>query len=82
MAWHSGHPLSQTLLTSIYIDALLWPEPKRLEDATFDRKGRPNTGHVLVQVVLRAYCLATVKACDLVLSTISKELYYEVSKIT
>ena len=28
MAWHTGYPLSQTLFTSVYIDKLLWPEPK------------------------------------------------------
>jgi len=28
MAWHMGHPLSQTLFTSLYIDRILTSNPK------------------------------------------------------
>lgn len=78
-----GHPLSQTLFTSIYIDRLLWPLPKTLDDARFYR-GKKEEGppyeeeNPLVHVVLRAYCLSLIKACDLVNARVSTEYYYEV----
>ncbi|KAI2788019.1 hypothetical protein POX_f08402 [Penicillium oxalicum] len=74
MAWHMGHPLSQTLFTSIYIDKLLWPTPKTLEEAQFDRAP---SKYPLVGLVLRAYCLALVKACDYVHARVASEYYYE-----
>lgn len=78
MAWHMGNPLSQTLFTSFYLDHLLWPEPKSLEEAKFDRD-KPNSSEKgLVDLVLRAYCLALLKSCNFVHQTISKEHYYEV----
>jgi hypothetical protein len=80
MAWHMGHPLSQTLFTSIYIDKLLWPVPGTIEDARFDRGNLPGKreGSPLVHLVLRAYCLALVKACDFVLARVASEYYWEV----
>jgi hypothetical protein len=80
MAWHMGHPLSQTLFTSIYLDKLLWPVPKTVEDARFDRT-RPSTDLPLVNLVLRAYCLALVKACDFVHSRVAAEYFFEVSSV-
>jgi len=79
MAWHMGHPLSQTLFTSIYLDKLLWPAPKTLKEARFYRGPRDNEDDPpLVHLVLRAYCLALVKACDFVLTRVTSEYYYEV----
>lgn len=75
MAWHMGHPLSQTLFTSIYLDKLLYPAPRNIEDARFDRVSSESP---LISLVLRAYCLALVKACDLVHSRIVTEYYFEV----
>ncbi|KAL1970414.1 hypothetical protein VTN77DRAFT_5575 [Rasamsonia byssochlamydoides] len=82
MAWHMGHPLSQTLFTSIYLDKLLWPVPKTLEEARFYRGERQNGVDVeeqrpLTHLVLRAFCLALVKACDLVHTRVTAEYYYE-----
>jgi len=37
MAWHQGYPLSQTLFTSVYAEALLTPTPRTVEDARFVR---------------------------------------------
>ncbi|KAJ5653197.1 hypothetical protein N7490_000200 [Penicillium lividum] len=74
MAWHMGHPLSQTLFTSIYLDKLLWPVPKTMQDARFDRVPSESP---LVSLVLRAYCLAMVKACDFVHARVAVEYYYE-----
>ncbi|KAL8995051.1 MAG: hypothetical protein Q9169_005150 [Polycauliona sp. 2 TL-2023] len=76
MAWHMGHPLSQSLFTSYYIDRLLWPEPKTLEEASFDRQA-PATGNRMLHVVFRAYCLGVIKCCDHVHTRIRTEHYYE-----
>lgn len=78
MAWHTGYPLSQTLFTSVYIDKLLWPEPKTVEEAQFYR-GRLEDGKradALLEV-LRAYCLAVLKCCDFVIAKITGRDYYE-----
>lgn len=74
VAWHKGHPLSQTLFTSIYLDKLLWPVPRTMDDARFDRVPSDSP---LVNLVLRAYCLALVKACDFVHLRVATEYYYE-----
>ncbi|KAJ5684518.1 NatC N(alpha)-terminal acetyltransferase Mak10 subunit [Penicillium maclennaniae] len=74
MAWHMGHPLSQTLFTSIYLDRLLWPVPRTIEDARFDRVPSDSP---LISVVLRAYCLGLIKACDFVHARIVTEYFYE-----
>lgn len=80
VAWLKGHPLSQTLFTSIYIDHLLWPEPTRLEDASFDRGATAKEGSIFVYMVLRSYCIALIKSCDFVHRAICAETYYEVSR--
>lgn len=49
-----------------------------MEDARFDRVP---SASALVSIVLRAYCLALVKACDLVHARVSTEYYYEVSHL-
>ncbi|KKK20763.1 hypothetical protein P175DRAFT_0503313 [Aspergillus ochraceoroseus IBT 24754] len=79
MAWHMGHPLSQTLFTSIYLDRLLWPVPQDLEDANFGRGKAVENNQELgwVHIVLRAYCLGLVKCCDFVHSRVAAEYYYE-----
>lgn len=81
MAWHMGHPLSQTLFTSLYLDKLLWPIPKTLEEARFCRPGsaRNKEEPGMVHVVLRAYCLALIKCCDFVHARVINEYFYEVS---
>ena len=49
-----------------------------MEDARFDREPSDSP---LVSLVLRAYCLALVKACDLVHARVATEYYYEVSRL-
>ena len=74
-----GYPLSQTLFTSIYINRLLWPEPTSLDKADFHSVATgASQGTQVVQRVLRAYCLGTIKACDFVHSMVSDQHYYEV----
>ena len=77
MAWHMGHPLSQTLFTSLYIDRLLWPEPKTLDQAGFERNTIPE-GNAMLHVILRAFCLGLIKTCDYVHRRITTEHFYEV----
>lgn len=89
MAWHTGYPLSQTLFTSVYIDKLLWPEPKKLEQAQFYRDS-PNResskekneqkrekSETPMLKVLRAYCLGLVKCCDFVVAKVTSRDYFE-----
>ncbi|KAL4924488.1 N-alpha-acetyltransferase 35, NatC auxiliary subunit [Aspergillus undulatus] len=78
-AWHMGHPLSQTLFTSIYLNKLLWPIPDDIEDAHFGRGGLAKNQKLpdLVHIVLRAYCLGLIKCCNLVHTRVIVEFYYE-----
>lgn len=78
MAWHMGHPLSTSIFTSYHIDRLLWPEPKKLEDARFDRSGGADPGNGMLHIVLRAYCVGLIKCCNFVHRRIGTEHYYEV----
>jgi len=88
MAWHLGYPLSQTLLTNVYIEALLNPEPKTIEEADFVRPSSGSERGVNAPprdpmlTVLRAYCLGLIKTCWYVVDRIRYEHYYEVSNIT
>ena len=79
MAWHMGHPLSQSVFSSFYIDKLLWPEPKTLEEVRFDREGKSGDGNPIVHLVLRAYCVALIKACGFVYHTICSQHFHEAS---
>ena len=78
MAWHMGHPLSQSLFTSYYIDRLLWPEATTLDEACFERDKTLLKENPLLTLVLRAYCLALIKTCYFVHHTIVSNLFYEV----
>ncbi|KAH7117610.1 amino-acid N-acetyltransferase-like protein subunit Mak10 [Dendryphion nanum] len=82
MAWHTGYPLSQTLFTSVYIDKLLWPEPRggfvSIEQSQFYRGSVPESKRPgLLLEVLRAYCLALVKCCDFVIAKVQGRDYFE-----
>ncbi|KAI4253463.1 MAG: hypothetical protein LQ352_003678 [Teloschistes flavicans] len=77
MAWHMGYPLSQSLFTSYHIDRLLWPNPKVLDEASFDRHRGARRESSCLHVVYRAYCLAVIKCCDYVHRRIGTEHYYE-----
>lgn len=83
MAWHLGYPLSQTLFTSVYAEALLMPTPFSVGEARFVRNApndSPSRSSMLE--ILRAYCLGLLKACGYVNERIRSEHYYEVSIIT
>ncbi|KAM3084260.1 N-alpha-acetyltransferase, non-catalitic subunit [Clarireedia jacksonii] len=63
MAWHMGHPLSQTIFTSLHIDRILSPSPMTLEETIFDRSESCSSKEPLTSQVLRAYCLGLIKTC-------------------
>ena len=80
MAWHMGHPLSQTIFTSLYIDRLLSPCPTSLDQTYFDRSEICSDEPLPLQI-LRAYCLGLIKTCCYVNSRVKAEHYYEVKSV-
>lgn len=79
MSWHLGYPLSQTVLTSVYVEALLVPCPASTELAQFVRDDGCGAKQQPMLRVLRAYCLAMIKACGYVNERIKSEHFYEAS---
>ncbi|KAI1178225.1 Mak10 subunit, NatC N-terminal acetyltransferase-domain-containing protein [Nemania sp. FL0916] len=77
MAWHLGYPLSQTVLTSVYAEALMNPFPTTIEEVDFTTwmSGSPRLPSLLF--VLRAYCAGLLKACFMVNEQVKDGLYYE-----
>ena len=73
-----GYPLSQTLFTSLHINALLWPEPKVLEESRFTASPAISASAPLLHIVFRSYCLALIKACDLIREMVTSQHFYEV----
>jgi N-alpha-acetyltransferase 35, NatC auxiliary subunit len=80
MAWHLGYPLSQTLLTNVYVDAILMPAPSKIREADFIRNSDSQADREPMFAVLRAYCLGLLKSCWYVIERIKTEHYYEVSR--
>ncbi|QSZ34101.1 hypothetical protein DSL72_005689 [Monilinia vaccinii-corymbosi] len=77
MAWHMGHPLAQTIFTSLYIDRLLYPSPLSLNETIFDRSESCVEDEPLMLQVLRAYCLGLIKTCWYVNNRVRSEHFYE-----
>lgn len=78
MSWHLGYPLSQTIFTSVYVDALLMPAPGSIRQAKFIRNGHQDVNQQPMLDILRAYCLGMLKACGHVNERIKSEHFYEV----
>ncbi|KAI9158436.1 LOW QUALITY PROTEIN: N-alpha-acetyltransferase 35, NatC auxiliary subunit [Paramyrothecium foliicola] len=77
ISWQMGYPLSQTLLTSVYVEALLMPAASTIEEAQFVRiRGHESQAHPMLSV-LRAYCLGMLKASGHINDRIRSEHYYE-----
>jgi N-alpha-acetyltransferase 35, NatC auxiliary subunit len=79
MAWHLGYPLSQTLFTNVYIEAILIPTPTTIHEAAFTRNGGGSFDESPMLSVLRAYCVGMLKTCGYVNERIRTEHFYEVS---
>lgn len=77
-----GHPLSQTIFTSLHIDRILSPMPTSLEQTVFDRSESYPDEEPLMHQVLRAYCLGLVKTCFFVNNRVLSEHFYEVFNLT
>ncbi|KAB8303783.1 hypothetical protein EYC80_005161 [Monilinia laxa] len=77
MAWHMGHPLAQTIFTSLYIDRLLHPSPLSLDETMFDRSESCDGDEPLMLQILRAYCLGLIKTCWYVNNRVRSENFYE-----
>ncbi len=81
MAWYLGYPLSQTLLTNLYIEGMLMPTPTNIQEADFIRNHKEGVPRDPMFTVLRAYCLGLLKSCWHVNERIKSEHFYEVSFI-
>ncbi|KAI1493037.1 Mak10 subunit, NatC N-terminal acetyltransferase-domain-containing protein [Biscogniauxia mediterranea] len=77
MAWHLGYPLSQTLLTSVYVESLMNPRPTSIDEANFTRDPEARDKQPVLLFVLRAYCIGMLKSCHLVNQLVKDELFYE-----
>ncbi|KAF4582021.1 Mak10 subunit, NatC N(alpha)-terminal acetyltransferase [Ophiocordyceps camponoti-floridani] len=77
MSWHLGYPLSQTLFTSVHVEALLMPTPVTVNEACFVRQADATANLQPMLRVLRAYCLGMLKACGYVNERIKSEHFYE-----
>lgn len=78
MAWHLGYPLSQTLLTCIYMTGILIPAPRGLYEADYMRRNRAEgITRSPAHSVLRAYCIALIKTVSDILISFKNEVYYE-----
>lgn len=73
-----GHPLSQTIFTSLYIDRVLSPYPTTLDHTIFDRSEACSSDEPLMLQILRAYCVGLIKTCDYVNNRVKSEHFYEV----
>ena len=90
MAWHQGHPLLQTIFTSVHVYKLLSLEARSLDDVHFleaqaalwnSVKLEPSTTDFrdLSAVVLRVYCMGVIASCQNVISKVTSgnPIYYE-----
>jgi len=76
MAWHMGHPLAQTIFTSLYIDRILSPCPLDIDQTYVDRSDG-FTDEPITSRILRAYCLGLIKTCYYVNNRVKSEHTYE-----
>nr|OQO27945.1 hypothetical protein B0A51_04291 [Rachicladosporium sp. CCFEE 5018] len=77
-AWLEGYPLSQTIYTSVHVDALMAPENRH----PYPLPSSPSAGDQateagLTHAVLRAYCIAVIKTVECVLQMVQSQNFYE-----
>ena len=78
MAWHMGHPLSQTIFISLYIDKLLNSGKPNPEDIRFGILTDVSYDEPLNLRILRAYCLGLIMTCSHINNRVKSEHFYEV----
>jgi N-alpha-acetyltransferase 35, NatC auxiliary subunit len=72
-----GYPLSQTLFTNVYVEAMLVPTPSTISEADFIRDAAKAELRSPMHLVLRAYCLGLLKTCWYVVERVKFENYFE-----
>jgi N-alpha-acetyltransferase 35, NatC auxiliary subunit len=77
MAWHLGYPLSQTLLTSVYVEALMKVPATEISKVQFTRDPAGRDRQPKLLFVLRAYCIGMLRSCHMVNEVVKGALYYE-----
>ncbi|CAL3966943.1 unnamed protein product [Diplocarpon coronariae] len=76
MAWHMGHPLAQSIFTSLYIDRIMSACPLNIKQTCFDRS-TSCLDEPMMHLILRAYCLGLIKTCHYVNERVKSEHMYE-----
>ncbi|KAH8677709.1 Mak10 subunit, NatC N-terminal acetyltransferase-domain-containing protein [Xylariales sp. PMI_506] len=77
MAWYLGYPLSQTLFTSVYVEAIMKPPPGSIAEADFTRGQQDGGEKPPLLSILRAYTVGMLKCCYFVNEIVKDELFYE-----
>ncbi len=79
ITWLEGYPLSQTIFTSLHIDRLLSPDSRHYDSFHHTSRQRPQSSlqDELTHELLRAYCIALIKCCQLASHLIQSQTYYE-----
>lgn len=79
ITWLDGYPLSQTIFTSLHIDRILSPD--RGKDDLWRGGSNPilpwEQRDLLVDNILLAYSIATIKSCQLASFLVQSQTYYE-----
>jgi N-alpha-acetyltransferase 35, NatC auxiliary subunit len=73
-----GHPLSQTIFTSLYVDKLLNSKKANLDEIRFEKLTDASYDEPLNICVLRAYCLGLLMTCSHVNNRVKSEHFHEV----
>ncbi|CAG8513798.1 12767_t:CDS:10 [Ambispora leptoticha] len=77
MTWHSGHSLSQTLYTCMYLHHVLELKPELFSNEGDHEETSSDVPIEFVILVLKAYILGTAKCCNFVLEEMIKGNVYE-----
>jgi hypothetical protein len=76
MAWHLGCPLSQTLFSSVYVEALLEPSNVVNGDGFRCTDGKSDP----LLAALCAYCYGVVKTTGRIVELVRSTRYFEVDR--
>lgn len=78
MAWHTGHPLAQTIFGCHYIDKIYLQsaEAKTVEAISYFSRAARSRPISTCHRILRNYCIAVIKCCALGLDMITSSGHY------
>ncbi|CAG8575659.1 7898_t:CDS:2 [Diversispora eburnea] len=77
MSWHSGHSLSQTLFTCMYLLRAMELEPELFSNNSSDDINQNSIPIEFVILILKSYVLGIAKCCQLVWDEMTKGHVYE-----